>query len=211
MKLLSFLVFVLACLSVAFSDNECSPLVTPLSLDDHQKILGTRTFISGYTDHDVYNAILKITESTRMTFSESAASKDVVVYEEMRMNGTCYGTKLNISIQHDVASTAVANISSSFHLLPTCDGCLVLSINSSAHHLSSFLEAFHIHMPQDIAIPDVVNVHAVYLFAGGDHVKDADLDHFKKQAHCLGFSGEPNFLFDPKEGFCDGSKITMLT
>nr|XP_057902825.1 uncharacterized protein LOC131101567 [Doryrhamphus excisus] len=211
MKLLSVFVSALACLGVASSDKDCSPWVTPLSLADHQKMLGKWNLISAYTDHDVYNGIFKVTQSTRMTISESGASKDVVLYEEMRMNGTCYGSNFNISIQHDVASTSVANISTSFHLLPACDSCMVLSSNSSAHNLRAFLETFHIHIPNDIAIPDHINMRAVYLLAHQDHAKDADLDHFKEQAHCLGFSGEPVFMFDPKEGFCDGSDITMLT
>ncbi len=31
-------------------------------------------------------------------------------------------------------------------------------------------------------------------------VKDSDLEHFKQQASCLGFSGEPEFHYDTKKG-----------
>ena len=31
-------------------------------------------------------------------------------------------------------------------------------------------------------------------------LKDSDLEKFKQQASCLGFSGEPDFEFDPKKG-----------
>lgn len=39
----------------------------------------------------------------------------------------------------------------------------------------------------------------VVLFPGpGSTLKDSDLEHFKKQASCLGFSGEPDFHYNPK-------------
>ncbi|XP_061787375.1 uncharacterized protein [Nerophis lumbriciformis] len=209
MKMLTCLIFLFASFSSAATDDECSPLTTPLSLDDRHKLVGTRTFISGYTDHDVYNGFLETTQSTQMTFNESTLNdKDMFLYEEVKMNGTCYGTKLNISIDHNLASATMGNISSTIHLLPTCEGCQVLSINSTARDMKTFMESFHIYIPNNTN--DEMKVRALYLFASGDSVKDSDLEHFKKQAQCLGFSGEANFLFDPKEGSCAGSKIVML-
>ncbi|XP_061752714.1 uncharacterized protein LOC133550729 [Nerophis ophidion] len=209
MKMLTCLLFLFASFSSVATDDECSPLTTPLSLDQRQQLTGTRNFISGYSDHDVYNAILKITQSSVMTFNESTFNdKDVFVYEEMKMNGTCYGTKLNISVDHNLASAIMGTISSTMHFLPTCEGCQVLSINSTARDLKTFLEAFQVYIPNNTN--DEMKVRALYLFASGDSVKDSDLEHFKKQAQCLGFSGEPNFIFDPKEGSCAGSKIVML-
>ncbi|XP_061902889.1 uncharacterized protein LOC133650087 [Entelurus aequoreus] len=209
MKMLTCLVFLFASFSSAATDDECSPLTTPLSLDDRHKLVGTRTFISGYTDHDVYNAILNITQGSLMTFNESTLNdKDMFLYEEMKMNGTCYGTKLNISIDHNLASATMGSISSTMHFLPTCEGCQVLSINSTARDMKTFLESFHIYVPNNT--DDEMKVHALYLFASGDGVKDSDLDYFNKQAHCLGFSGEVNFVSDPKEGSCAGSKVIML-
>ncbi|XP_061680057.1 uncharacterized protein LOC133503004 isoform X2 [Syngnathoides biaculeatus] len=171
-------------------------------------MFGQKNFISAFTDDAAYNAILRVTESTRVTLSAAAHNdKDVVLYEEMKMNGTCYGTRVNISIDGDVASTQMRDISSRFHLLPTCDGCQVLSINSTARNLKTFLEAFNIHL--DEAVDDEIAVRALYLF--GNHVSDADLQRFQKQASCLGFSGEPVFTMDPKKEFCDGHKIIMIS
>ncbi|XP_061902890.1 uncharacterized protein LOC133650089 [Entelurus aequoreus] len=209
MKMLTCLVFLFASFSSAAADDECSPLTTPLSLDDRHKLVGTRMFISGYTDHDVYNAILNITQGSLMTFNESTLNdKDMFLYEEMKMNETCYGTKLNISIDHNLASATMGSISSTMHFLPTCEGCQVLSINSTARDMKTFLESFHIYVPNNT--DDEMKVHALYLFASGDGVKDSDLEHFNKQAHCLGFSGEVNSVSDPKEGSCAGSKVIML-
>ena len=48
-----------------------------------------------------------------------------------------------------------------------------------------------------------VNVHSSFVFlfpARESTMKDSDLEHFKKQASCLGFTGEPDFHYDPKTG-----------
>ncbi|XP_019724347.1 uncharacterized protein LOC109515178 isoform X1 [Hippocampus comes] len=189
--------------------EECTPLLAPLPLDDRQQLLGQRTFISGYTDNKVFDAILKISGNTRVTINAAAHNdKDLFLYEEMMMNGTCFGTKMNISIDGNVASAKMQNITSTYHLLPTCDGCQVLSINTTACHLKTFLDVFGIHL--DEVVNDQISARSLYLFAPGNTVKDSDLEHFKKQAHCLGFSGEPNFIIDPKKDFCDGHKVVML-
>ncbi|XP_019724289.1 uncharacterized protein LOC109515129 [Hippocampus comes] len=173
------------------------------------QLLGQRTFISGYTDNKVFDAMLKISDSSRITINAAAHNdKDLLFYEEMMMNGTCFGTKMNISIDGNVASAKMQNISSVFHWLPTCDGCQLFSINSTARDLKTFLELFGIHLGE--AVNDQINARCLYLLAPGNTVKDSDLEHFKKQAHCLGFSGEPNFMIDPKKDFCDGHKVVML-
>ncbi|XP_077403884.1 uncharacterized protein LOC144036855 [Vanacampus margaritifer] len=203
--------FALACSGVIAmpTPDECAALLAPLPLDDRQQLSGRRAFMSGYADHEAFKAILRITDSTRVNISAAAHNdKDLHLYEEMTMNGTCYGTKLNISIDGTVASAKMHNISSVYHLLPTCAGCQVMSLNSTASDLKNFLEAFGIHM--DELSNEQMSVRALYLFAEEKEMKDSDLEHFKKQASCLGFSGEPDFTFDPKKGFCDGRNVVMI-
>ncbi|XP_051925842.1 uncharacterized protein LOC127603539 [Hippocampus zosterae] len=211
MKAWCHFLFALLCSGVVAmpTPEECAPLLAPLPLNDRQQLSGKWTFISGYTDNKVFDAILKISGNTRVTISAAAHNdKDLVLYEEMMMNGTCFGTKMNMSIDGNVASGKMQNISSAYHLLPTCDGCQLLSINSTGHNLKTFLEAFGIHL--DEAVNDEISARSLYLFAPGNTVKDSDLEQFKKQAHCLGFSGEPNFIIDPKQDFCDGHEVVML-
>ncbi|XP_061616492.1 uncharacterized protein LOC133471200 [Phyllopteryx taeniolatus] len=201
--------FALACAGAVAvpTPDECAPLVAPLPLDDRQQLSGQRKFISGFTDSSVYNAILRVTESTRVNLSAATHNdKDMLLYEEMLMNGTCYGTRLNVSIDGNVASAKIQDISSRFHLLPTCEGCQVLSINSTARNLKTFLEAFNLHI--DGAVNDEIGIRAIYLF--GNDVRDSDMERFKKQAGCLGFSGEPDFTMDPEKDFCDGHKVVMI-
>ncbi|XP_077364287.1 uncharacterized protein LOC144008094 [Festucalex cinctus] len=201
--------FALACAGAAPTADECAPLLAPLPLDDRQQLSGWRTFISAYTDNEAFKAILRITDSTRLQVSAAAHNdKDLLLYEEMMMNGNCYGTKLNISVDGKVASATMQNISSVYRLLPTCAGCQVMSINSTAHHLKDFLEAFGIRV--DGLGNEEISARSLYLFAAGKEASDSDLEGFKKQAACLGFSGEPNFIMEPQKDLCDGHNVLMI-
>lgn len=105
-------------------------------------------------------------------------------------------------------------------MLPSCDGCLVFSINSTARNIHKLLELLNIKTEErEITArslyllgkkkqvgqkkpPFVGNIHQLVLLvpARETSVKDSDLEHFKQQASCLGFSGEPDFRYDPKKG-----------
>ncbi|XP_077599771.1 uncharacterized protein LOC144214910 [Stigmatopora nigra] len=208
----SFLLLALACsgATAAPTPDECTPLVAPQALNDRPKLIGTMKMISGFTNHVAYNAILNITDNTRFTMSaDERNDKDLHFFEEMMMNGTCYGTKGNITVDDRTMSAKIFNVSSSLQLLPSCDGCMVMDINSTAHDLKTLLELYGIHL--DNVDNDEIHIHALYLFATDENtVKDAELQHFKKQAACLGFSGEPNFVLDPKKAYCDKDKMVMI-
>ncbi|XP_049607836.1 saxitoxin and tetrodotoxin-binding protein 1-like [Syngnathus scovelli] len=211
MKVTCLFLFALACSAAVASPpaEECAPLLAPLSLDNRQQLSGQWTFIAGYTDNKAYDAILKITDGSRLNISAAAHNdKDLFIYEEMGMNGTCYGSKMNISIDGNMASGKMQNISSTYQLLPTCDGCQVMNINSTASNLKDFLGAFGIHL--DDIVNDQISIRALYLIAQGNKVTDSQLENFKKQAECLGFSGEPMFLIDPKKDFCEDHEVIMI-
>lgn len=118
----------------------------------------------------------------------------------------------------------VPNITSEFHVLPSCQGCLVFSINNTARNLNKIPQLLKIGgtFPEEEVI-----IRAVYLlgrmertresnslisypkhssilfllFPGSEStLKDSDLERFKQQASCLGFSGEPDYHYDPKNG-----------
>ncbi|TNN27900.1 hypothetical protein EYF80_061953 [Liparis tanakae] len=63
--------------SWALTDEECRPLIRPLSLEP-STLYGRFNFLSGYTDNGVYNDMLKLTESYWMDGSPSPSSPDTV-------------------------------------------------------------------------------------------------------------------------------------
>ncbi|XP_074469161.1 uncharacterized protein LOC141754159 [Sebastes fasciatus] len=203
-----FLVAGLFLSSSALTPEECQPLVTPLSLADPSMMYGRWSVIMGYNDLEEFNAILKITESAWMNISTSPSSPNgAVITQEEKMNGTCFGYNVNVTIDGNTLSVKFANISSVTHLLPTCDGCLLFNIHSTARNVDKVLQMMNINSE---VTGEEVKFHALYLMARESTLKDSDMEHFKKQASCLGFSREPDFLYDPKNGFCaEGEGIKM--
>ncbi|XP_042292373.1 uncharacterized protein LOC121913688 isoform X1 [Thunnus maccoyii] len=194
--------------SSAPTPEECQQLVKPLSLDDHSVMHGRLNFILGYTDSEVFNSILKVTESSWMKITPSPDdAHKVLMSQENKMNGTCIGSEVNVTIKGDTAVGKVANVTSSFHVLESCSDCLVLSINSTSRDFSRVLDTMKLNIP---AKEEIV-ARAFYLFSRESTVKDSDLEHAKKQASCLGFTKEPDFHYDSKKEFCTEGEGTRLT
>ncbi|XP_037651779.1 uncharacterized protein LOC119503827 [Sebastes umbrosus] len=202
-----FLVAGLFLSSSALTPEECQPLVTPLSLAVPSVNYGRWNFIVGYSDNEGYNEMLKVTESSWMTVNASQSSSDSVVTSHDKMNGTCFGLSVNATIDGNTASISFANISSVFHLLPTCDGCMLMNINSTVRDLDKILRMMNI---ISNITGEEVKFHALYLMAREPTLKDSDMEHFKKQASCLGFSRKPDFLYDHKNDFCAEDEGTMM-
>ncbi|KAI3359015.1 hypothetical protein L3Q82_015399, partial [Scortum barcoo] len=183
--------------SSALTPEECQPLLTPLSLDDPSVMYNRSNFIAGYTNNDIYNGILKVTQSSWLKLTPTSNSKVVVMSQENMINGACFASAVNVTIDGNTATTSIGNISSSLHLLPSCEGCLLFSIESTVRDLDKVLQFMKLN---STVIVEEHNVRALYLMARESMVKDSDLEHFKQQASCLGFSGEPDFHYDPKNG-----------
>ncbi|XP_039676290.1 uncharacterized protein LOC120571417 isoform X1 [Perca fluviatilis] len=193
----------------ALTSEECQPLVTPLSLVDPSMMYGRSNFLVGYVDRDIYRGILKTTESSWMNFTASPSANEVVMSQTNKMNETCLASSVKVTIDGNTATTSIANTTSVFHFLPSCDGCLVMSINATVRDLDKFATMLKLNV--DVS-GEEVNVRALYLLGREATLKDSDLERFKQQASCLGFSGEPDFLYDPKKGFCaegEGIKLEL--
>ncbi|KAM8767691.1 uncharacterized protein AB9X84_006473 [Acanthopagrus schlegelii] len=183
----------------ALTPEECEPLITPLSLSNRSTLHKTVNFIMGFTNTDAYNHILRATASSWMRLSPSPSGDDeLVLHQENRINGSCFGSTVNTTIEGNTLSSSMGNISTTFQLLPSCDGCLLFNANSHARHLNKFLRL--VNLTADF--PEEIRTHAVYLMAEKTSLTDADLEHFKKQASCLGFDREPDFSYDPKHELC---------
>ncbi|XP_017285179.1 uncharacterized protein LOC108243931 [Kryptolebias marmoratus] len=194
--------------SSAPTPEECQNLVKPLSLADPSVMYGRMNFLVGYADHEVYKAILKVTDSSWVKVSASPTSAtEIVVSQENKINGTCFSSTVKGTVEGDTVNSSIANTTSVFHVLPSCEGCLALSINSTAKNIQNLLKAMKF---SDISMADEFHIRALYLLGPETTLKDSDLEHFKKQASCLGFSAELDFHYNPEKSFCqEGEGIRM--
>ncbi|XP_042362151.1 uncharacterized protein LOC121957579 [Plectropomus leopardus] len=194
--------------SSALTPEECRPVLAPLSLDEPSVIHGRWNFLLGYTDYPVFSEILQLTESSWINVASSSGAKDMVMSQENRINGSCTASTSSLTIDGNTLTASVANFTSVFHLLPTCDSCLVMSINTSGKAFDKFLEKLKFHSDNT---EDVVHARSLYLMSRESTLKDSDLEHFKQQASCLGFTGELNFHYDPKNDFCaEGEGVKLF-
>ncbi|XP_074542721.1 uncharacterized protein LOC141802847 [Halichoeres trimaculatus] len=204
-----FLVVGLFLSSSALTEEECKPLIEPLSMDDHSGMIGEWYFIGGYNDNDALNAILKSTQSTRVNVTQSpTAPNEVLMTQENRINGTCFGSETIMTINGFTAQTQMINVTSSIQSLSSCDSCMLFHISGNSTKMTEVLEKLHF---ENVATEQEVSFHALYLMAKSTTLEDSAIEHFKKQAGCLGFTGEPSFHFDPKNSFCDQDEIVQLT
>ncbi|XP_042362155.1 uncharacterized protein LOC121957582 [Plectropomus leopardus] len=203
-----FLVAKLFLIASALTPEECQTKVTPLSLDDRSTMYGRWTFIMGYTDSDAFNIILKHTESSWMNVTPSSSPNEDVVSQEEKLNGTCFPSTVNVTYDGNIALMSIANLTSKFHVLPSSVGCLVMSINSTIRDLDKILDALKI---DRTVTGDEIKLQAVYFMCREPTLKDSDLGLFKQQASCLGFSRDPDFLYDPKNDFCaEGEGVRLF-
>ncbi|KAM6904210.1 uncharacterized protein PEZ65_018896 [Lycodopsis pacificus] len=203
-----FLVAGLFLSSSALTPEECQPLITPLSLADPAMMYGRLNFIMGYTDNEVYNDILRMTQSMWLNITPSPSGNNAVLFsQENKINGSCVSAKLKTTIDGNTGSTIFDDITSMFHLLPTFDGYVLMSLNSTNRNLDKLVSMLNV---LSNATAEEVDIRALYLMGNGTSLEDSHLEHFKRQASCLGFSKEPDFIYDPKNGFCaegEGRKI----
>uniref|UniRef100_A0A8C7ZFL9 Apolipoprotein M n=1 Tax=Oryzias sinensis TaxID=183150 RepID=A0A8C7ZFL9_9TELE len=180
----------------AATPEECQLLVTPLSLADPSVILGKTNFLAGYTNYGAFKSILKATESSWLNITESNITSEVLMSQENRINGTCLGSTVAMTLEGQSAKVAFADMNSVLSVLPSCDGCFVFYINFTATNVKKLLE--HINV-SDKASADEAQGSSLYLMGKQLTLSPSDLEHFRKQASCLGFMGEPDFLFNPEK------------
>nr|XP_046273193.1 uncharacterized protein LOC124074372 [Scatophagus argus] len=184
----------------ALTPEECLPLVTPLDLANHSMLHDRLNFIVGYTDTEAFKVILKSTDSSWAKLSWWPNSNThAVMHQGNRMNGTCFKSSNNVTFEDNTGVSVVGDITSTFHLLPTCEGCLVLNVSIVSRNLNKVLQLLKV---DSTVNEEVVTTHSLYLMARNSTLSDSDLQHFRQQASCLGFPGEPDFHYDPKNDFC---------
>ncbi|XP_069024964.1 uncharacterized protein [Embiotoca jacksoni] len=204
-----FLLAALFVSSSALMAEECENLVTPTSPIDPSMISGRFNVLMAYTNVSIFKAILKITNSSWMNISASPLGpNDVVMYEMNEINGTCIASTVNMTIRGDTAESSFANITSVFQVLLSCNDCLLITANTTVNNPKKFLKALNLSTDDDDDDAESVSGPSLYLMARESTA--VDVEHFKRQASCLGFTREPDFIHQPEQSFCQkGEGITM--
>ncbi|XP_060915733.1 uncharacterized protein LOC132991122 [Labrus mixtus] len=203
-----FLVVGLFLSSSAQTPKECKPLVTPLSMADLSVLCGRMNVLVGYVDNGIFNEMLKTTESAWLNISMSTSSpNDLVMAQHNKINGTCMRSNFTMNIEGVTAKSQMGKVSFTFQSLPTCDGCMVSTVNSTSMNINNLPQKMNFSSPTD---KPEINARALYLFARGATVEESDLEVFKKQASCLGFTGEPDFHYNPENEFCKEGEGVMI-
>ncbi|WP_289449433.1 hypothetical protein, partial [Klebsiella pneumoniae] len=94
-----------------------------------------------------------------------------------KINGKCFSSAINLTIDGDTATAkfylpSIINTTSVFNVLPSCDGCLVLSGNTTSSNLDNFLQLLNISSSGSGSKEDI-HVQTLYLLASGSTVKDS--------------------------------------
>ncbi|XP_076610719.1 uncharacterized protein LOC143335304 [Chaetodon auriga] len=172
------------------------------------QIYGRLNMIMGYADSTEFKAVLKSVESCWMNFSPSDTSDKVDIHQVKKINGTCFSTTMKTTVVGDSLSLTCNNITTVFHVLPSCEGCVVFSVTATATNFGEYLDALNL---DSIDTREHFTTRVLYLMAREDTVKDSGLEDFKMLASCLGFSGEPDFHYDTKKGFCEEVEGVQMT
>ncbi|XP_068461119.1 saxitoxin and tetrodotoxin-binding protein 1-like [Clinocottus analis] len=188
--------------------EECQPLITPLSLADPSIMFGRSNFLYGYTDSEFYSGYLKNIKSYWIDINRSPSNPETIVMTmDNKQNGSCISLKTNLNFEGNTIKTSFSNFTATFHMYPTCEDCLLYSFNRTVKNLDKMYKKMEFNIE---STAEEFSYRAFYLMGRGSTVKDSDLEHFRKQASCLGFDREPDFIYDPKNEFCaegEGRKI----
>ncbi|XP_060948370.1 uncharacterized protein LOC133025662 [Limanda limanda] len=200
-----FLVVGLFVCSAAPTPEECSQLVSPLSVDIGSKMLGSWNVLACYTEGELFNYFLNLTESSRLNITNSSDG-GVEFSEFNKIGGQCISSVAKVKIHGATATVSMMNITSVFHVLSSSDDSLIFDVNSTIGNMDQMMSFMNITVPG----VEGTTAHTVYLMGRETTVKDSDLERFKQQASCLGFSREPDFHHDLKNGFCTEEESVKL-
>ncbi|XP_075867602.1 uncharacterized protein LOC142877108 [Nelusetta ayraudi] len=194
----------------AQEDQECHELVKNRPLDDHTGMLGKWYTIAGYTNSSVFDGVLNITDSSWINIVKSQDGS-LVMLEGNKFNGTCVRANISMTVEGDHATAKMGNLTSVFSLLPSCDSCLVIHGFNTLRDAKTFSKYFKL----DISLPEEDEEHiisSIYLMATSNKTAlEPELEKFKKQAGCLGFTGEPDYQHDQTKEFCGDNEGIFMT
>ncbi|XP_068428049.1 uncharacterized protein [Clinocottus analis] len=203
----SFLVAGLFLCSSALTPEECQPLITPLYITPPM-LYGKTHFLYGYYDNEVYKGYMKNVQSYWFSITQSSTSpNDIHLATENRLNNTCLSLDVIGTIDGATIKTKFDNFTSTYKMLPTCDGCRLYSFERTTKDLDTMYKKMRLNAK---ITSDQITMRGLHLFVTKTTVTPAELEHFRKQASCLGFTGEPDYIHDHKYEFCpEGQGLRM--
>ncbi|XP_059205480.1 uncharacterized protein LOC131984610 [Centropristis striata] len=199
----------------------------PFSLTDPSTMYGRWNLLAGFSDCEILNAMSSKNRSSWLNIAQSPNPNEFVLTQHDRINGTCVVTSMTVAVDGDTATMSFGNVSSQFQLRPACDDCLFMKMNSTVRNLNKMLQGTN---SDGKITADETSFRHFYLIARESRMQDwelgrfklpnselegseySELEIFKQQASCFGFSREPAFQHDPKNEFCaegEGVKITI--
>ncbi|XP_041665949.1 uncharacterized protein LOC121524571 [Cheilinus undulatus] len=194
-----FLILGLFLSSSATSVEECRALITPLSTFEPQ--LGRWNFIMGFIDSNPHKVLFKTTK-THWTEYIKTGSVSHPVYKQLigiKHPTYCKYGSFPMTLHSNTALVDKSNFTCTHHSLPTCQNCLLYLVNARNNDITVNSGD----NPDPQAIPEVKYYRAFYLMAKANHINHSDYVHALKQAKCLGFTGDPDFILDPKSEYCE--------
>ncbi|XP_065804362.1 uncharacterized protein [Labrus bergylta] len=196
-----FLVAGLFLSSSAQTVEECRPLITPLPT--FEPSYGRWIFIMGWITSEPHRELFKTTKSQWIDFIQTSRDHKQFVQDiGIRHTTYCKYGSHPVTVHSNLAATDKSSFTCTYHSLPTCEGCLLYTVDSRTNN--NLIHIMNITEPQTIA--EVESYRAFYLMAKENHVKHHELVHAMKQARCLGFTGEPDFIYDPEDTLCEKGK-----
>ncbi|XP_072304461.1 uncharacterized protein [Eucyclogobius newberryi] len=183
--------------------DACSRLDSPLLLQDKTPVLGRFHFMVGFSDNDLFRAILTLTSSFWVNITETQSGLGMDQFN--KMNGTCLRTKANATLDGDTLRVTSANITSEARFLRLSESSLVLNISAFAVDVRDFVR--RLHLDPDRFSPDL-KVRSFYLMSRKSSVSGRDLQLFRVYAQCEGFRGDPDYSHQNQE-FCSEDESVL--
>ncbi|KAK6298911.1 hypothetical protein J4Q44_G00304210 [Coregonus suidteri] len=186
-----YLAPLLALLSVgtaAPAPEDCGHLVKLLAPEDQHTIFGKWIFIEGFSDHELFNAILRKTNSTWIEIFPTSHNETVLLNQGNLIDGKCLNSSVNMSFSKNSLQITQNNVTSTGHFLQTCPDCLIM-------HFSSTMAGVH--------------VRSLYIFGKTRTLPESELKPFRKQAECLQYPQPAQYSYDGVTEFCAEKKESL--
>ncbi|KAM7391778.1 hypothetical protein PAMP_022436 [Pampus punctatissimus] len=163
----------------AASDPDCEELIKPV--EDKSQVHGKWIYRIGTSSNEEALRGIKAVSSSWIEVSPILGTEDTILRWADKMDGKCIYGDVNTSYTGNY-STATFNFNNTEHnhagnYLKTYPDCIVWSDNSVSRHSNG----------------EIQKARNIYFFTKSEKLDDAHVEGFKKQAACLGFSGDFHF------------------
>lgn len=186
MHILVPLVAILALLAPTEAAPICEDLVKPIQVQDMTLVMGRWWFLAGFSDNKVYTDILKVVNSSWMTFAPTNKADVLILSQGNKINGKCEFSTVNMTL-----------MGNTLHLNQTLEG-----VNLSTEVFFRPSGEDYLSMTLKTEMADT-KISSLYLFGRSRKLSDEELKKFYKQAECLSYSTPAPYIYDGVMELCD--------